>query len=311
MKPKTEMKMENVVILGSGIAGCTAAIYTSRAELKPLVLSGPEEGGQLTYTTEVENFPGFPKGITGPQLVENCKKQAERFGARFEYGTVNSFQKVKKGLELDLGDRRIQTKTIIVATGASARWLGINSEEKYKSRGVSACATCDAAFYKNKEVIVVGGGDSAMEEALFLTRFASKVTIVHRGSEFRASKIMQEKVENNSKIKIIWNSEIAEFVGDGKKLNGVKLKDIKTGKVMEFKCEGVFLAIGHVPNTKPFEGKLEMEKGYIKTDRFMKTSVPGVFAAGDVQDFRFRQAVTAAGTGCMAAMEAEKYLADL
>jgi len=305
------MKMENVVILGSGIAGCTAAIYTSRAELKPLVLSGPEEGGQLTYTTEVENFPGFPKGITGPQLVENCKKQAERFGARFEYGIVAGFMKIKNEFELDLGDKKIQAKTVIVATGASARWLGISSEEKYKSRGVSVCAVCDGAFYKGKEVIVVGGGDSAMEEALFMTRFASKVTIVHRGSEFRASKIMQEKVENNSKIKVIWNSEIAEFVGDGKKLNGVKLKNNKTGKVIEFKCDGVFLAIGHFPNTQPFEGKLEMEKGYIKTDKFMKTNVPGIFAAGDVQDFRFRQAVTAAGSGCMAAMEVEKYLADL
>src|SRR3989344_8208307 len=307
MKLKTEMKMENVVILGSGIAGCTAAIYAARAELQPLVLSGPEEGGQLTYTTEVDNFPGFPKGMTGPQLVENCKKQAERFGARFEYGTVNSFQKIKNGVELDSDGKKILAKTIIVATGASARWLGISSEEKYKSRGVSVCAVCDGAFYKGKEVIVVGGGDSAMEEALFMTRFASKVTIVHRGSEFRASKIMQEKVEKNPKIKVIWNSEIAEFVGDGKKLNGVKLKDIKTGKVMEFKCEGVFLAIGHFPNTQPFEGKLEMEKGYIKTDKFMKTNVPGIFAAGDVQDFRFRQAVTAAGSGCMAAMEAEKY----
>ena len=306
-----KMKMENVVILGSGIAGCTAAIYTSRAELKPLVLSGPEEGGQLTYTTEVENFPGFPKGITGPQLVENCKKQAERFGARFEYGIVAGFMKIKNEFELDLGDKKIQAKTVIVATGASARWLGISSEEKYKSRGVSVCAVCDGAFYKGKEVIVVGGGDSAMEEALFMTRFASKVTIVHRGSEFRASKIMQEKVENNSKIKVIWNSEIAEFVGDGKKLNGVKLKNNKTGKVIEFKCDGVFLAIGHFPNTQPFEGKLEMEKGYIKTDKFMKTNVPGIFAAGDVQDFRFRQAVTAAGSGCMAAMEVEKYLADL
>ena len=305
------MKMENVVILGSGIAGCTAAIYTSRAELKPLVLSGPEEGGQLTYTTEVENFPGFPKGITGPQLVENCKKQAERFGARFEYGIVAGFMKIKNEFELDLGDKKIQAKTVIVATGASARWLGISSEEKYKSRGVSVCAVCDGAFYKGKEVIVVGGGDSAMEEALFMTRFANKVTIVHRGSEFRASKIMQEKVENNSKIKVIWNSEIAEFVGDGKKLNGVKLKNNKTGKVIEFKCDGVFLAIGHFPNTQPFEGKLEMEKGYIKTDKFMKTNVPGIFAAGDVQDFRFRQAVTAAGSGCMAAMEVEKYLADL
>ena len=310
MKLKTEMKMENVVILGSGIAGCTAAIYAARAELQPLVLSGPEEGGQLTYTTEVDNFPGFPKGITGPQLVENCKKQAERFGARFEYGIVTSFQKIKNGFELDSDGKKILAKTIIVATGASARWLGISSEEKYKSRGVSVCATCDGVFYKGKEVIVVGGGDSAMEEALFMTRFASKVTIVHRGSEFRASKIMQEKVENNSKIKVIWNSEIIEFNGDGKKLNGVKLKD-KAGKITEFKCDGVFLAIGHVPNTKPFEGKLEMEKGYIKTDRFMKTSVPGIFAAGDVQDFRFRQAVTAAGSGCMAAMEAEKYLADL
>ena len=254
--------MENIVILGSGIAGCTAALYAARAELKPRVFSGPEDGGQLMLTTVVENYPGFPEGITGPELVAKSKKQAERFGARFEYGIAQSFKKNKNGLELDLGDQKIQAKTIIIATGASARWLGISSEEKYKSRGISTCAVCDGAFYKGKEVIIVGGGDSAMEEALFMTRFASKVTMVHRSSEFRASKIMQEKVEKNSIIKVIWNSEIVEFNGDGKKLNGVKLKNNQTGKVTNFKCEGVFLAIGHVPNTKSFEGKLEMEKGY-------------------------------------------------
>ncbi|MBU0460092.1 MAG: thioredoxin-disulfide reductase [Nanoarchaeota archaeon] len=302
--------MEKIVILGSGIAGCTAAIYASRAELKPLVLSGPEEGGQLMYTTEVDNFPGFPEGITGPDLVEKCKKQAERFGARFEYGIMNGFKEIKDGFELDLGKKRIQTKTLIIATGASARWLGIPSEAKYKGRGVSTCATCDGAFYKGKEVIIVGGGDVAIEEALFMTKFASKVTLVVRRDVFRASKIMQDKVRKNKMIKIVWNNEVVEYLGDDKFITGVKLKDTKTGKITDFKCEGVFLAIGHVPNTKFAEGMLKLNKGYLEANRFMHTSVEGVFAAGDVQDFKFRQAITAAGSGCMAAIEAEKYLAE-
>lgn len=304
--------MEKVVILGTGIAGCTAAIYTARANLQPLVISGPEDGGQLTLTTEVENFPGFPEGVQGPALVEMCKKQAEKFGTRFKVDIASEFKKIKNGFELILlSGEKVQTKTIIVATGASARWLGIPSEEKYKGRGVTTCATCDGAFFKGKEVVVVGGGDSAMEESNFLTKFATKVTVIHRKDKFRASKIMQDRFFKNPKCKVIWDSEVIEILGDGKKVNGMKFKNTKTGKISEFKTDGVFLAIGHIPNTLIFKGILEMnELGYITTDRFMKTNIPGLFAAGDVQDVRYRQAITAAGSGCQAAMEAEKYLAE-
>jgi len=304
--------MEKVVILGTGIAGCTAAIYAARANLNPIMISGPEDGGQLTLTTDVENFPGFPDGVQGPALVEMCKKQAERFGTRFKVDIATEFKKVKNGFELSLmGGEKIQTKTLIVATGASARWLGIPSEEKYKGRGVTTCATCDGAFFKGKEVVVIGGGDSAMEEANFLTKFATKVTVIHRQSSFRASKIMQDRFFKNQKCKVLWDNEVVEILGDGKKVTAVKLRNTKNGTISEFKTDGVFLAIGHIPNTKIFEGKLDLdEKGYIKTDRFMKTNIPGVFAAGDVQDVRYRQAITAAGSGCQAAMEAEKYLAE-
>lgn len=303
--------LENVVILGTGIAGCTAALYTARANLKPLVISGPEDGGQLTLTTDVENFPGFPEGILGPELVGRSKQQAEKFGARFMVDLARSFRKVAKGFELVLeGGEVVLTRTLIISTGASARWLGIATEEKFKGRGITTCATCDGAFFKGKEVIVVGGGDSAMEEALFLTKFVTKVTVVHRKDTLRASKIMQEKARRNSMISFVWNSEVAEVYGE-KKVQGVKLRDIVSGKITDFKCDGVFLAIGHVPNTKIFEGVLDLdEKGYVKTDRFMHTNIPGVFAAGDVQDIRYRQAITAAGTGCAAAMEVEKYLAE-
>ncbi len=304
--------MEKVVILGTGIAGCTAAIYAARANLSPLLISGPEDGGQLTLTTDVENFPGFPEGVQGPALVEKCKKQAERFGARFKVDIASEFKKINGGFELSLISReKVQTKTLIVATGASARWLGIPSEEKYKGRGVTTCATCDGAFFKGKEVVVVGGGDSAMEESNFLTKFATKVTVIHRKDTFRASKIMQDRFFKNPKCSVIWDSEVVEILGDGKRVTGVKLQNVKTKKMTEFKTDGVFLAIGHVPNTSIFESILDMnEHGYLKTDRFMKTNVPGVFAAGDVQDVRYRQAITAAGSGCQAAMEAEKYLAE-
>ncbi|MBI2151901.1 thioredoxin-disulfide reductase [Candidatus Woesearchaeota archaeon] len=303
--------MEKLVILGSGIAGLTAAIYAARAELTPLIISGMEEGGQLTQTTEVENFPGFPNGIMGPVLMQNCKKQAERFGTRFVYGVVEKIERIKDGFKLKVGDKEIKTKSVIIATGASARWLGLPSEQKYKGRGVSSCATCDGAFYKNKEVLIIGGGDAAMEEAHFMTKFTDKVTIVHRGSEFRASKIMQERVLENKKIKILWNKTITEFLGDGKKLNAVKLQDTKTNKINEMKCDGVFLAIGHIPNTSFLKGFVDLdEKEYLKADRFMHTSVEGVFAAGDVQDYRYRQAISAAGSGCMAAIEVEKYLRE-
>lgn len=303
--------MEEIVILGTGIAGCTAAIYTARAGLSPLIISGMEDGGQLTLTTTVENFPGFPAGILGPELMEKCKKQAERFGAQIQTDAATAFKKIKQGFELTLmSGKKIQTKTLVIATGASARWLGLPSEEKYKGRGVTVCAACDGALFKGKEVVVIGGGDSAMEEAIFLTKFATKVTIIHRRDTLRASRIMQERAKKNSKINFIFNTEVKEILGDGKVVKGVKLTNTKTGKDREVSCAGVFLAIGHVPNTNIFVGKLALDKkGYIKADQFTHTSLPGVFAAGDVQDFRYRQAIVAAGSGCMAAMEAEKYLA--
>ncbi|MDP3990080.1 MAG: thioredoxin-disulfide reductase [archaeon] len=304
--------MENVIILGTGISGCTAAIYTARANLNPLIISGSEDGGQLTLTTDVENFPGFPNGVQGPELVQMAKKQAERFGTRFMVDIVTDFNPIEGGYELTLmGGDKLQTKTIIISTGASARWLGLPSEEKFKGRGVTTCATCDGAFFKDKEVIVIGGGDSAMEEAIFLTKFATKVTLIHRRSELRASKIMRDRAKNNSKIGYVWNSEVAEIFGD-KLVSGVKLKNLETGEISDFKCDGVFLAIGHVPNTTIFQGKLDLDNhGYLKTDRFTNTNLPGVFAAGDVQDTRYRQAITAAGSGCQAAIEVEKYLVEL
>ena len=306
--------MENVIILGNGIAGVTAAIYNARAELNPLVISGPEEGGQLSLTTDVENFPGFPEGVQGPELVLKGRKQAERFGARFETNIATGFKKLEDGIELEFQDgKKLKSKSLIITTGASARWLGLESEKKFMGKGVSTCATCDGAFYKGREVVIVGGGDTAMEEAIFLTKFASKVTVVHRRDELRASKIMQNKFFENPKTDIIWNSQIVEYLGDDKKgVTGVKLKDTKTGEVSEKSCHGVFLAIGHIPNTKIFKGHVDMDdEGYILTKNNVETNIPGVFAGGDVQDKKYRQAVTAAGSGCMAAMSAERYLQSL
>ena len=303
--------MEEVLILGTGIAGATAAIYTARANLSPLLISGEQDGGQLTLTTDVENFPGFPDGVQGPELVSMAKKQAEKFGARFKMDIAQGMKKIEGGFELDLmTGENIQAKTVIIATGASARWLGLPSEEKFRGRGVTTCATCDGAFFKDKEVIVIGGGDSAMEEATFLTKFCTKVTIVHRREELRASKFMQEKAKKNPKIEFIWNSTVDEVYGD-KSVEGVKLKNLKTNEVTDFKTQGMFLAIGYIPNTKFLQGVLDLDdKGYLVADKNMHTSMEGVFAAGDVQDTRFRQAITAAGSGCMAGMEAEKYLAE-
>jgi thioredoxin reductase (NADPH) len=304
--------MENVIILGTGIAGCTAAIYAARANLAPLVISGEQDGGQLTLTKEVENFPGFPDGVDGTKLVQDSKAQAEKFGAKFKVDIATSLEEIEGGFEVALmGGEKLKSKTVIVATGASARWLGIPSEEKFKGRGVTTCATCDGAFFKDKEVIVVGGGDSAMEEALFLTKFCTKITVVHRRDELRASKVMQDKAKNHEKINFIWDSVVDEVYGE-KVVEGAKLKNVKTNDIVDFKCDGIFVAIGHIPNTKFLEGKMDLDDhGYLKADKFMHTNLKGVFAAGDVQDTRFRQAISAAGSGCMAAMEAEKYLSEI
>jgi thioredoxin reductase (NADPH) len=304
--------MENIIILGTGIAGLTAAIYAARANLAPLVLSGMEDGGQLTLTTDVENFPGFPAGVQGPELIDKCKKQAEKFGTKFKFGLATNIEKKENYFVVQIDNKEeLQARTVIIATGASARWLGIESEQEYKGKGITTCATCDGAFYKDKGVIVVGGGDSAMEESLFLTKFCKKITIIHRRDEFRASKIMQDRVLKNEKIDVIYDSVVEEVRGNGKVVTGVKLKNIKTNEITDFPCQGVFLAIGHIPNTKFLEGFLDLDKnGYLQAEKDMHTNIPGIFAAGDVQDVRFRQAITAAGSGCMAAMEAEKYLAD-
>ncbi|MBD3319182.1 thioredoxin-disulfide reductase [Candidatus Woesearchaeota archaeon] len=303
--------MEKVVILGSGIAGLTAAVYCARAELSPLVIGGPQEGGQLTLTTKVENFPGFPEGIQGPQLVQHTREQAQKFGARFATDSITSVKEISGGYELTASERTIQTQTLIIASGASARWLNVKGEEQYKGKGVTTCATCDGFFYKDKEVIVVGGGDSACEEALFLTKFCTKVTIIHRRDQLRASVIMQERVKKNDKIDIRWNNIVDQIKGDGKHVTGVDLVDVNTGEVEDFATQGVFLAIGHIPNTSFLKGLVDLnDKGYLITDRFMHTSKKGVFGAGDVQDLVYRQAITAAGSGCKAAMEAEKYLAE-
>lgn len=305
-------EIEDLVILGSGISGNTAAIYAARAGLKPLVISGPQVGGQLTWTTEVDNFPGFPEGVMGPQLSENSKKQAERFGTRYMQEIAIGFEKKEDYFEIILeGDKKIKTLTLIIATGASARWLGIPSEQTFKGKGVSTCATCDGFFYKNREVVIVGGGDSAMEEATTLAKIAKKVTVVHRADTFNASKAMQEKLFATPNASVLWNTEIAEMLGDHTGLTGAKLKNNKTGEFSEIKCDGIFLALGHVPNTKMFKGILGMDShGYLITND-TKTNIPGVFASGDVQDTKYRQAITAAGSGCQAALEAEKYLENL
>tara|TARA_Y100000310_G_scaffold342170_1_gene444095 strand:+ start:640 stop:1563 length:924 start_codon:yes stop_codon:yes gene_type:complete len=304
--------MEKLVIIGNGIAGCTAALYAARADIAPLVYTGPESGGQLTLTTTVDNFPGFPDGILGPELVENAKKQAEKYGAKFKFGIVTKFEKKKDHYVLTIDNKdKVEASSVIVATGASARWLGIESEKTYKGKGVHTCATCDGYFYKDKTVVVVGGGDSAMEESLVLAKLCTKVTVLHRRDEFRASKAMQKRFTDDKKTNVIWNVVVEEILGDGKKVTGVKLKDTKTGEKKEVKTDGVFLAIGHVPNTTIFKGLLDMDNhGYLKVDGQLKTKLPGVFAAGDVHDNRYRQAVTAAGAGCQAALEVQRYLAE-
>ena len=305
--------MENVVIIGTGPAGLTAAVYTARSSLNPLVIEGFQPGGQLTTTTEIENFPGFPEGISGSELMDITRKQAERFGARFKSGEVVSACFTCQPHSITLSDgEKIEAKTIIIATGASAQYLGIESEQKLIGRGVSGCATCDGAFYRDVPVAVVGGGDTALEEALFLTHFASKVTVIHRRNQFRASQIMVDRLLAHPKVAVIWDSVIDEVLDVAKKeVTGLNIRNIKTNAVSELPVNGLFVAIGHKPNTKPFAGQLDMDHAGYLIAKNTRTNIDGVFAAGDVQDPVYRQAVTAAGSGCMAALEAERYLGSM
>lgn len=309
-------KHAKVIILGSGPAGYTAAIYAARAMLQPLVIQGSQPGGQMTITTDVENYPGFAEVVQGPWLMDQMAAQAAHVGAEMVLDQITRVELNRRPIRLEGDSGDVYTcDTLIIATGAQARWLGLASEETFKGFGVSACATCDGFFYRNKEVVVVGGGNTAVEEALFLTNFASKVTVVHRRESFRAEKIMQERLFKNPKIEVVWNSVLKEVLGEGepKSVNGVRLENIKTGLTTELKADGVFVAIGHEPATALFKGQLAMKpSGYLITEPdSTRTSIPGVFAAGDVKDEVFRQAVTAAGMGCMAALEAERYLAKL
>ena len=312
----SEEKAHNVIIVGSGPAGLTAALYAGRANLSPIVFEGPQPGGQLTITTEVENYPGFPEGVMGPEMMELFRKQAQKFGAECHFKMVDEVDFSKRPFRLAVEGTTYFAHTVIVATGATAKLLDLPSEKEYMGYGVSACATCDGFFFKNQHVLVVGGGDTAMEEATYLTKHAARVTVVHRRNELRASKVMQERAMQNPKIDFIWDSAVSEVMGEvnamgHKKLNGVKLKNLKTGQITDYKCDGLFLAIGHQPNTRLFEGKLDMDPvGYLITKpHSTATNIPGVFAAGDVADPTYRQAVSAAGTGCMAAIDAERFLA--
>jgi thioredoxin reductase (NADPH) len=302
--------MRDVVIIGSGCAGNTAAIYSARANLKPLVVAGQEAGGQLSLTHLVENFPGFRDGINGPDLVENMKVQAENFGAEYVHGSVIDSDFSKRPFRVNIEGEWTETRTVIIASGASARWLGLESEQKLIGKGVSSCATCDGFFHRGKKIIVIGGGDSAMEEANFLSRFGREVTLIHRREEFRASKIMLDRARNNPKIKFLTNTVVEELYDVSKNtVTGVRLRNLKTGEAWSQDVDGFFLAIGHIPNTKVFKGQIETDPdGYIVSKGGARTNIAGVFHAGDVQDRTYRQAVTAAGAGCMAAMEVEKFL---
>src|SRR5437588_6435337 len=312
MAELTSAQPRKTLIIGSGCAGLTAAIYAARANLRPLLLEGHEPGGQLSLTTLVENFPGFPEGIQGPELIDNMRKQATRFGAEIRTAHVVSADLSKRPLQINLGTETIASETLIIASGASARWLGLASEQALIGHGVSSCATCDGFFFSGKEITVIGGGDSAMEEAIFLTRFATKVTIIHRRDEFRASKIMLERARGNPKIDFLPSTVVDEvFDVQKKEVTALKLRNLKNSKIWDFPTSAMFLGIGHIPNAKMFEGQLDMDQdGYLKTTHYVFTQVPGVYACGDVQDRRYRQAITAAGTGCMAALEAEKFLEE-
>lgn len=305
--------IHNVVIVGSGPAGLTAAIYAARANLSPVVIEGLTPGGQLIITTDVENYPGFPDGVQGPELMDLFHRQAEKFGASFISDEVTKVDLTQRPFTITLsGGSQLQTRALIVASGATAKWLGLESEKRLQGRGVSACATCDGFFFRDKDVVVVGGGDTAMEESLFLTRFARKVTLVHRRDALRASKFMQQRVLNNPKIEIEWDTVVVDVLHDGQwqKVTGVRLKNVKTNEEKDFPCDGLFLAIGHEPTTRVFRGILPTDKvGYLVAKPGTSlTDIPGVFVAGDVQDHRYRQAVTAAGSGCMAAIDAERFL---
>ncbi len=300
---------KKVIILGSGPAGLTAALYTARANLNPLVIGGVEWGGQLMLTTDVENYPGFVEGIKGPDLMENFRKQAIRFGAEIINENVTSVDFKKNPFQVSTAENNYNANTIIIATGANSKWLGLSSEQKLIGRGVSSCATCDGFFFKNKNIVVVGGGDSAMEESLFLTKFANKVTVIHRRDKLRASKIMQERAFKNNKIEFVWDSEIVDVIGENS-VTGIKIKNIKTNQVSEMEVQGLFVAIGHKPNTDFLKGQIDLnEKGYV-IHNGTRTNIDGVFVAGDVYDFRYRQAVTAAGHGCQAAIDAEKFIEE-
>jgi len=303
--------MYNVVIIGSGCAGLTAAIYTARANLKPLVLDGHEPGGQLSLTTHVENFPGFPEGIMGPELIENMRKQAQRFGAEFKSGAVTEVDLTKRPFKIIAGKDTYETRSLIVAAGASARLLGLPGEKELIGRGLSTCATCDGYFFRGKPIAVVGGGDSAMEEANFLSRYASRVYLIHRRDEFRASKIMIDRARANAKVEFVTPYVVEEILAPEKVVTGARLRNTKTSETRQIELDGVFVAIGHDPNSTAFRGKLDTDQnGYILAKHGSLTNVPGVFVAGDVQDHRYRQAVTAAGSGCMAALDAEKFLEE-
>ncbi len=310
-------EIRDTVILGSGCSGLTAAIYAARSNLKPLVIEGHEPGGQLSITTLVENFPGWPEGVQGPELVENMRKQAEKFGAEMQMGHLHAADLTKTPMELDFGSKKVRTHTLIVASGASARWLGLPSEQALIGHGVSSCATCDGFFFSGKVICVIGGGDSAMEEAIFLTRFATKVYLIHRSAAFRASKIMLDRAMEHPSIEFLTNTVVEEVLGvEEKEVRGIRIRNTASGDVSEIALSGFFLGIGHIPNAKFFEGQMDLdEDGYILSKDNVFTTldgkvIPGVFCAGDVQDRRYRQAITASGTGCMAALEVEKYLEE-